>query len=346
MFEVTALPAKYGDCLWIEYGNPAQPNVILVDGGTGISTDLKCKLEQLKIKGGHIELVIVTHIDGDHIAGIIGLLKNRFFGVTVRDFWFNGLRHLPGEAFSEKQGEKLTEQILKQNISWNADFGGEAISVDKSPLKINLPGGAIINLLSPDDLQLKKLRKRWIEVCEDAGLYADPIAENASKSQREAFGMASIFDVDALADTPFEEDQAPANGSSIAFILCYGGKRLLLGADAYPSRLLKSLQALEGIGPYKFDLVKLPHHGSKSNVSINFIKELQSPRYLFSSNGSIYKHPCPEGVARVVREGGKSELIFNYCSAFTKPWDDPILMANYEYTVMYGINGLVKVVIS
>lgn len=343
MLEMTALPANYGDCLWIEYGDSHAPHVILIDCGLSVSKSLKQKLEALATRSGRLELVVVTHIDRDHIAGMIGLLEQDFFGVPVRDLWFNGLRHLPGEAFSEKQGERLTELILDKGLPWNQDFEGGRISVDSVGAAVEIPGGASIHLLSPDDGLLKRLRKKWIDVCDAAGLYADPLAEHIVESEREGFGGGNAMDVDTLADAPFIEDVAEANGSSIAFVFKYGTHRILFGADAYPTRLLESLSAAGEQAPYEFDLVKLPHHGSKANVSIPFIKALKCPRYLFSSNGKIYGHPSPEAVARTVRHGKTQELIFNYETSLTSPWNDALLSAKHCYSTIYGTEGTVTV---
>ena len=63
-----------------------------------------------RISGFLISLVI-THIDFDHIGGVLSLLQDKDLGVTFHDIWFNGWRHLPGSGFEEfgpVQGEKLT----------------------------------------------------------------------------------------------------------------------------------------------------------------------------------------------------------------------------------------------
>lgn len=348
MFTVTALPASFGDCLWIEYGKKESPNVILIDAGPSTPKPLKTRLEALNARGGVLELVVVTHVDADHIAGMLTLLQNDFYGVPVRDFWFNGFRHLPGEVYGEKQGERLTGLIFDKGISWNVAFENGTIMVDDeagSFPEIDLPGGAKITLLSPDAAQLSKLKKNWIEVCGEADLYADFVPVAGYFGDDEAFGMG-MPDVDALADTKFIEDDTAANGSSIAFALTYRGKRILCGADAYPSRLLKSLTALHGESPFKFDVVKLPHHGSANNVSIEFVKALACPHYVFSTSGARFKHPSRPAVARVVRHGNSPNLVFNYKSEFSEIWDSNLVQNNFPYTVEYGDDEGVKVVLA
>lgn len=348
MFSVTALPASFGDCLWIEYGKKEALSVVLIDAGPSTPKELKKRLEALKERGGILELVVVTHVDADHIAGVLTLLDKDFYGVPVRDLWFNGFRHLPGdETFGEKQGERLTKLILEKGYPWNVDFQNGPVVVDGEAgyPEISLPGGATVRLLSPDSAQLSRLKKSWIEVCGEADLYEDIIASPNYFGEDEAFGTG-MPDVDSLADTAFKEDATEANGSSIAFSLSYREKRILCGADAYPSRLLKSLSDIYGNGPFAFDAVKLPHHGSANNVSIALVEALACPHFIFSTNGMRFKHPSGPAVARVVRHGGNPNLVFNYKSEFNEVWDNPLIQANYPYTVVFGDDDGVTVVLS
>ena len=348
MLTVTALPASLGDCLWIEYGRKEAPHVILIDAGPSVPKPLKRRLEELHARGGYLELVVVTHVDADHIAGMLTLLENKFYGVPIRDFWFNGFRHLPGEVFGEKQGERLTGLILKMKMPWNVAFENGPILVDddsSSYPEVSLPGGAKIILLSPDAIQLSKLKKSWIEVCGDADLYADIVPSTEYFGEVESFGIG-MPDVDTLAATKFTEDATVANGSSIAFALSYDGIRVLFGADAYPSRLLRSLTALYNNSPFDFDVVKLPHHGSGNNVSTEFVEAMACQQYIFSSNGARFKHPSKAAVARVVRHGSNPKLVFNYKSEFNEDWDNPLLQANFPYTIEYGNEEGVTLVLS
>ncbi|WP_429216918.1 ComEC/Rec2 family competence protein [Aeromonas veronii] len=342
MFKISALPASYGDCLWIEYGTEDAPFVILVDAGPSEPKALKSRLKQLATQGRFLELVVVTHVDRDHIGGILNLLENDFYGVKVRDLWFNGFRHLPSpdalEAFGEKQGEQLTKLILEKKIAWNAvlDNAGFMVTPEQCP-EFELLGGAKITLLSPDAEQLKNLRANWVKVCGEADLYADIPAQAMyfGKGDMEAFGAENL-NIPTLAGLPFSEDTSEANGSSIAFIIEYDGKRVLLGADAYPSRILKSLEKIAGNPSFSFDLVKVPHHGSENNVSKEFIEALDCRRYLFSTNGSYYRHPSQPAVSRIIQFGDHPELIFNYRSAYSKIWDNDMLKSIYHYSTSYG----------
>ncbi|MGN8121395.1 ComEC/Rec2 family competence protein [Pseudomonas sp. 22082] len=349
MFRLTALPASFGDCLWIEYGEEHSPSVILVDAGPSAPKSLKKRLEQLSARGGHLELVVVTHVDRDHIGGMLSLLEKNFYDVPVRDFWFNGFRHLSAkEAFGEKQGERLTGLLLEKGVPWNAAIKNSGFMVTQEACPtFEIPGGAKITLLSPDAEQLENLRASWVKVCGEADLYADVPAETEyfGKDGLEAFGAAAPLNVQMLASEAFSEDTTVANGSSIAFVIEYEGKRVLLGADAYPSRLIKSLIQTWGKPPFQFNLIKVPHHGSENNVSKEFIEALDCKQYLFSSNGASYHHPAQQAVARVIHYGTQPELLFNYRSAYSEIWDDQFLKAIHKYSTTYGNDEGISIII-
>ncbi|MTV91723.1 hypothetical protein, partial [Streptococcus pneumoniae] len=71
-----------------------------------------------------------------------------------------------------------------------------------------------------------------------------------------------------------------ANGSSIAFIFEYEEKKILFGADAFPTVLLESLERLSPDGNVSFDAVKVPHHGSKGNLNHSLLEKINCSNYL------------------------------------------------------------------
>jgi len=95
MLTLQMLPAGCGDCLWLEYGTGAAKRVVIIDGGlTETATALRRRIEKARQERGieklEVELLVVTHIDNDHILGIIDLLKADTPGLHIKDIWFNG----------------------------------------------------------------------------------------------------------------------------------------------------------------------------------------------------------------------------------------------------------------
>lgn len=346
-FSVSSLPARHGDCLWVEYGNEEEPNIVLIDAGPSLSDQLVSRLKSLKARNGVLELVVVTHIDEDHIGGMIKLLDKNFFDVPVKDFWFNGFHHLPehDESFGPKQADKLTALIVEKQLPWNLAFDEGPIIIDDTaePHIVELDGDAKVRILSPDSTQLGRLRPVWESVCGEVGLLEDILKlEVQADDQDEAFGIGTP-DIPGLLQASFVEDTTEANGSSIAFIFEHAGEQVLFGADAYPSRLIKSLDNVSK-APHKFALVKLPHHGSQKNVSDDLIASLDCPVYLFSSNGAKFKHPSPVAVARVIAGGDAPTIAFNYRSQFNEIWEDPLL-APFSFKTLYGGEDGIEIIL-
>ena len=91
---------------------------------------------------------------------------------------------------------------------------------------------------------------------------------------------------------------------------------------------------------------KLPHHGSRRNVSVELLGTVACPMYLFSTDGSVFGHPDPKAVARVIRHGGPGPtLCFNYRSEPNRRWDDTALRERYSYRVRYPTAGQTGLVI-
>ena len=70
MFRIEMLPAAHGDCLWIEYGSGARVHRILIDGGPAHAYPaLRERILHLPADARRFELLVITHIDADHIEG-------------------------------------------------------------------------------------------------------------------------------------------------------------------------------------------------------------------------------------------------------------------------------------
>jgi hypothetical protein len=127
-----------------------------------------------------------------------------------------------------------------------------------------------------------------------------------------------------LAGLERRRDSSEANGSSIAFVLEYADKRLLLGADAHVDVLtanLKRYGAMVGEKCPRIDLFKLAHHGSGANLSSELLATIACQRYLVSSNGENFNHPDDSAIARaILGSNGPSAFYCNYASSRTYPW--------------------------
>src|SRR5262249_36160975 len=81
VFTLEALQADHGDSLILHYGPVDKPRFIVIDGGPkGIfKSSLSPRLQAIKnARGGgvlELRMVMVSHIDDDHITGVLDLAK-------------------------------------------------------------------------------------------------------------------------------------------------------------------------------------------------------------------------------------------------------------------------------
>ena len=207
---------------------------------------------------------------------------------------------------------------------------------------IPLEGGMRLTLLSPTWPKLKKIRGKWEREVEKAGLVPGvhvPEEEEIEFDQElESFAPLGVDEVDRLASVPFEGDDSEANGSSIAVLAEYGGKRALFTGDAHADILAAAIDRLVEPGERTFavDAFKISHHGSRRTLSSELLQKVHCPRYLISTNGSRHRHPDREAIARILKHGGRDkELFFNYRTDFTLAWDVDGLKQTFKYATVY-----------
>ncbi len=349
LFEITLFPAKEGDCILIGYGDDDK-KYILIDAGRAwtYSHALKEYLRESNIDT--LELVVVTHVDRDHIDGMQKFAEDRDLTIHVKDFWFNTWEHLHGNAievpandedmeeFGAKMGENLSTQILKNNWPWNKQFNGRPVEVGDTGAANEIQLGDLkLTLISPDRQKLDKMTSIWEKECKKAGIVPGSSVEDYAVSDNDDEGMGAL-DIDELADTPFEKDGSASNGTSIAFILEYNGNRILLSGDAHADLLIDCLKRLGATidNPLQLDVFKVPHHGSSYNLSIELLALMDCKHYLVSTNGNYFKHPDEIAMARLIKYGTPdSTLHFNYRSQFTTLWDSNSWKSDYQYKTNY-----------
>lgn len=348
MIRIELLPASYGDCILVEYGDDQTVHRILIDAGFGqtYTKALKPRLAAID-KVVPLELLVVTHIDNDHIRGILPLLEETPAIIKPEDVWFNGRQHLNDDELGPAEGEALAKLLRKKKLPWNQAFDGKAVVIPSSGElpQCTLAGGATITLLSPYRENLEKLARKWAddglgswdaEPTPDEPNGATDPKDDTLGAKREPLASVDIETIRDLADsTRFKEDSTAPNGSSIAFLFDYDGKRILFGADAHPGQLLRSLEQLDN-EVVALDAFKLSHHGSMNNVSPALLAKIACEHFLVSSDGTSHGHPHPEAMAWVVTSSRKKKTLhFNYASAYTTVWDEPSTKKKFAYDVAY-----------
>ena len=323
------LAARDGDCLLLSCPTPGGTWRLLVDTGREETWPvLRNRLSEIPFdeKGRrHIDLVIVSHIDVDHIGATRSLFGDQALGLSFGDVWFNGRHHLErGVA----EGETLSELLSAPDrpLPWNKSFRGSRVATpcDRKFFEITpLSGYPRITLLSPTPERLAQLLPVW-----DAELKRLRCHESNTEEEREA-SITQFPDLDVLAAHKSRPDGSPTNGSSIAILLEHQGASILLAADAFATDLgISLLELAEHRGlqhPLRVDAFKLSHHGSRANLKSELLGAVEAKHYVISTDGG-HRLPNDEALARVVLYGGDvPALWFNYATERNLRWGDEAL---------------------
>ncbi|NVJ04732.1 hypothetical protein HUW63_05665 [Myxococcus sp. AM001] len=207
---------------------------------------------------------------------------------------------------------------MRKDLPWNECFKGKTVVVPDEKhggLPTHwLAGGLKLTLLSPTWKELVALDSEWIR--ESFGQGRIPGEEVATLKT----WPPRIRDLDV---TSFIKDTSLANGSSIAVLVEFAGRRCLLAGDAFADTLVASLKRLPGVrGRLRLDAFKLPHHASKANVNDALLQAVKCSRYLVSTNGMYFNHPDEEAIKRLfLNVGERLEICFNYRTRTTQRWE-------------------------
>lgn len=394
-YKISMLPVKHGDCFFLEFGNEKNAFRMLIDGGpSGGKEELFKHLEPLARQNQQIDVLIVTHYDGDHIEGVLKLLEEPRYSALVKEVWHNGLKeiapnlrkHASGleekvykqvigdhymaplpddcledgeEEISEKQSLQLAMLLDQQHKTVNSITGGQAINAETPDCTLGPSKDVEVFFLLPEQKALDRLLKEFRAELEkkcpnsDATLTAycreafDYFMHNVDEpecgAQEIGFEHLTIDQIPKLAAGPCNaSDSSHTNKASIAFIIRYHGKKFLFPGDAHASPLVKALKAWQkktGENLH-FDVIKLPHHGSKSNCfRLLKMPNLDGDVFLVSTNGDIFDHPDAETLAKVICRGPgpqpRRRLLFNYDSEAYAFFHNNEAQKTYNYTAEY-----------
>jgi beta-lactamase superfamily II metal-dependent hydrolase len=339
-----ALPAAYGDSLIVTCATPSGPWRLLVDTGTDECwPSLKEHLSRIPASASgqrHIDLAVISHIDHDHIGAAAALLSDTSLGLTFGDIWFNAPPRPASRGVAEGRSLATLLGGTRVQLPWNMAWQGKSVvTADKIPF-LEVPSAASapkITILSPTPSSLATLFAVWDKEIQRLDKSEKPEVQPTAER-----GSPPTLEELAAKHTP--TDHAPANGSSIAFLLEYQGLSLLLAADVHPTILVPALHALAAHRklalPIQVDVFKLSHHGSRANVTTDVLEALQAQHYVVSTNGAVFGHPDDEAIARVILKGGsKRRIWFNYRNDHTSKWGAADLQSRYGYVSTFPENG-------
>lgn len=323
-----ALAAREGDALLLRFGTEADPVLWLIDGGpSGVYRDaIKPRLQQLRTDRQlgdedplRLDLVAVTHVDADHVRGVLDLFGDLVKADTppkgpapyrIARMWHNSFDVLAGDSTAGAVGASLSIDLSRLEAQPPVDFAAKAASIgegrrladlihrfgraDNQPFKglVLAPrvltegmGGATVTVVGPTMTQLKKLADEW---------------------EKE---VGQAIDRGDLAAAAAYVDRSVTNLSSIALHVDIKGRALLLTGDARGDHLLAGIQQaglFDADGECRVDILKVPHHGSDRNLEKEFFEQVIANHYVISADGK-HDNPSIDVLDWIVDTQGKRE---------------------------------------
>jgi len=319
MVTFEAVRAKYGDSILLHFGPKNDPQLVVIDGGPpGVWKDaLQPRLDQLRKERGlddadplDIALLMVSHLDADHISGVIDLMKllnqkrvdEEAPPYNVRKAWVNTFEDLTGEKAggasfgaaeaaalaasplggalaqtksgielaSVGQGRELRDLINAMTLKGNQPLNGFA-TVDSKKNPANIEG-LKLTVVAPSQKNIDALQADW---------------EKNVKTLLKKKKTAEVADY---------VDKSVYNLSSIVVLAEIDGKRILLTGDGRGDHTLDGLKArklLDKNGKIEVDILKLPHHGSERDVEVGYFQAIHAKHYVISANGKFDNPDLP-----------------------------------------------------
>lgn len=306
------LPAFHGDCIFIKtFNNDNQEVSILIDGGAAqtFKYSLKRELENVT----HIDIIILTHIDSDHIAGLINFFKSSLAKkITVGEIWMNYPELVEVESASTiavGQADSLKDLLCSKF----PDVPVKSILCEQSDHIIN---GIEFKFLSPTTEITKELYRQWEN--ERPRREEPQVKDIAKKIPDYNISLACLSTLPFKPASKIEDDIY--NASSISFVLKCPDLSLLLLADSRAEIITQQLikRGFSKDQPLVVDYVKVSHHGSLNNTSQELLMLINCDNYIISTNGGSanHIHPSRETLARIIYNDNRTDkelkIFFNY----------------------------------
>jgi beta-lactamase superfamily II metal-dependent hydrolase len=247
-----------------------------------------------------------------NLAQAVGAAVEIAFGANIEDVPNPAARALANLATSMAQGEDLMNLIDGAGvpIPFNQPFDGMVMLQD--PIHVETLGDLKLSVLGPMQEHLDTLREEWQAWVDKLGAgrgaargrqgigdglsVGDVPLDTARQESEELLdNLANAAKVDNLpnaAQIITEADGSnvtPPNRASIILLAEEKGRTCLLTGDAAEPEVIDGLTAagrLTDDKPFRCNVVKVQHHGSEHNVSLEFATRVLAEHYVFSGDGA------------------------------------------------------------
>jgi len=322
IFSLDVRRARKGDCLLLHFGSADQPGLAMIDGGPKAVYGPHLRPRLLEIRKARklgddkplpVDVLMVSHVDDDHIQGILDLTREMTEAAAAPlirpgSLWHNSYDEIIGRnpkeltaAVAAQFGAASLEGELPDEAT--VDAGHEDEEVVVASLKVLASIGQGHQLRGDADKLGFSLNPEFngglilategeLSVAEGLTFtVAGPMKPEMLEMQKKHDQWLAAQKKNAAASAPALAayvDKSVPNLSSIVVLAKFGDKRILLTGDARGDKILEGLELvglLKAGGTVHVDVLKVPHHGSSNNLDADFFERIRADHYVISGNG-------------------------------------------------------------
>jgi beta-lactamase superfamily II metal-dependent hydrolase len=301
---------KSGDAIAAQFLVPgeARQRVVVIDSGYAPIGQKMVDHIVAHYGTTHVDLVISTHPDKDHLNGLKTVLEQLTVGELMMHLpWV----HRPSDAHELSNYEAIVELYdlaIEKGIRVTEPFTGEKRFSDS------------VRIMGPTPARYVGLLEQMIvEAVDGVEKARFALSSNSSNvllaaGRRVLEKVLTYFPFETLGD---DDDASPRNQSSSITLLNVDDKRFLFTGDAGIESLAQAADEYEAtfgtfsVAPLHF--FQAPHHGSKHNLGKTVLNRLfgepdsgfdEFTAFISSAKASE-KHPSPKVTNALGRRGGR-----------------------------------------
>lgn len=313
MYEVDFLPvektgelgSKSGDAITMRFTEETtqRERVVVIDGGYGHTAEAVVENIRKFYGTTHIDLMISTHPDQDHINGLANIMDIVAEGGASVDELFIHRPHDHADSALAMSNIEVVDALIG-----SAEDMGIAIT---EPFTGESRFGGQVRVLGPTRAYYERLLEQHL--AEERSGEATLRRTASDSLAASLIQKAGDFLERKLADFPIETlgengDSGPRNDTSVVTLLQVDGHRMLFTGDAGITALGRAWDEYERVvGSFPdtpLDFFQAPHHGSRRNLSPSLLDRIfgkpgenpLAPTSMISSALKDKKHPSPKVV--------------------------------------------------
>ncbi len=255
---------------------------MVVDGGPDDSI-LNCLGRHMPFWDRHIDMIVMTHPQKDHFEGLISLFERYSVDYFVRSDVDN----------TTDSYQKLQEVVHRKKIPVKFVSTGDRISVEATTLSFIWPS--------------KEQIAKGPDAAEVASKNLDPGFSFSREKSSSVLGSQRRSQSESgqnFSGSPQHLPSGDLNDYCLVFFLRYGSFDAVFTGDA--DNRVEAHYTGGVLADNDIEVLKVPHHGSRTGMTGDFIAWLHPKLAVISVGKNHYGHPAKEALDLLASVGAKT----------------------------------------